>query len=161
MTQVESLAKYAAPRYFCRPLGRIAQAIANPYSDSGCCTPPWEPVRSAPAAAGFPEFGGMGPSPPIGGGQANPVDLRCVLAHSTRALCRRRTTSWCRPRRAIRQITSAARPPPSMGAAAGKDSMLWAAGLHGQSRFVDHADFSTSGFDHTSQLACTTLLPVA
>ena len=100
------------------------------------------------------EFGGTGPSPLIGGGQANPI----YAAFWHTALVRYvdfmdnflAQTETCHTADNFGVALTIA----EYVGGSGKDLMLGVAlGYTVQSRFVDHANFMTSGFDHTSQLA--------
>ncbi|HXA77584.1 MAG TPA: MmgE/PrpD family protein, partial [Candidatus Acidoferrales bacterium] len=100
------------------------------------------------------EFGGTGPSALIGGGQANPI----YAAFWHTALVRYvdfmdnflAPTETCHTADNFGVALTIA----DYVGASGRDLMLAVAlGYTVQSRFVDQANFMSSGFDHTSQLA--------
>jgi 2-methylcitrate dehydratase len=155
MTQVESLAKYAARATFADLSAESRKQLPIHILDSlGCCIAalgagPVQACREQVA-----EFGGTGPSPLIGGGQANPI----YAAFWHTALVRYvdfmdnflAQTETCHTADNFGVALTIA----EYVGGSGKDLMLGVAlGYTVQSRFVDHADFMTSGFDHTSQLA--------
>jgi len=155
MTQVESLAKYAARATFADLSAESRKQLPIHILDSlGCCIAalgagPIQACREQVA-----EFGGTGPSPLIGGGQANPI----YAAFWHTALVRYvdfmdnflAQTETCHTADNFGVALTIA----EYVGGSGKDLMLGVAlGYTVQSRFVDHADFMTSGFDHTSQLA--------
>jgi 2-methylcitrate dehydratase len=155
MTQVESLAKYAARATFADLSAESRKQLPIHILDSlGCCIAalgagPIQACREQVA-----EFGGTGPSPLIGGGQANPI----YAAFWHTALVRYvdfmdnflAQTETCHTADNFGVALTIA----EYVGASGKDLMLGVAvGYTVQSRFVDHANFMTNGFDHTSQLA--------
>ena len=155
MTQVESLARYAARATFADLSAESRKQLPIHILDSlGCCIAalgagPVQACREQVA-----EFGGTGPSPLIGGGQANPI----YAAFWHTALVRYvdfmdnflAQTETCHTADNFGVALTIA----EYVGGSGKDLMLGVAlGYTVQSRFVDHADFMTSGFDHTSQLA--------
>jgi 2-methylcitrate dehydratase len=155
MTQVESLAKYAARASFADLSAESRRQLPIHILDSlGCCIAalgagPIQACREQVA-----EFGGTGPSPLIGGGQANPV----YAAFWHTALVRYvdfmdnflAQTETCHTADNFGVALTIA----EYVGASGKDLMLGIAlGYTVQSRLVDHANFMTSGFDHTTQLA--------
>jgi len=155
MTQVESLAKYAARATFADLSAESRKQLPIHILDSlGCCIAalgagPIQACREQVA-----EFGGTGPSPLIGGGQANPI----YAAFWHTALVRYvdfmdnflAQTETCHTADNFGVALTIA----EYVGGSGKDLMLGVAlGYTVQSRFVDHADFMTSGFDHTLQLA--------
>src|SRR5580658_7365937 len=154
-TQVEALAKYAARAGFADLSQESRRQLPIHILDSlGCCIAalgagPVQACREQVA-----EFGGTGPSPLIGGGQANPI----YAAFWHTALVRYvdfmdnflAQTETCHTADNFGVALTIA----EYVGGSGKDLMLGVAlGYTVQSRFVDHADFMTSGFDHTSQLA--------
>jgi len=154
-TQVEALAKYAARAGFADLSQESRRQLPIHILDSlGCCIAalgagPIQACREQVA-----EFGGTGPSPLIGGGQANPI----YAAFWHTALVRYvdfmdnflAQTETCHTADNFGVALTIA----EYVGGSGKDLMLGVAlGYTVQSRFVDHADFMTSGFDHTSQLA--------
>ena len=155
MTQVESLAKYAARATFADLSAESRKQLPIHILDSlGCCIAalgagPVQACREQVA-----EFGGTGPCSLIGGGQANPI----YAAFWHTALVRYvdfmdnflAQTETCHTADNFGVALTIA----EYVGGSGKDLMLGVAlGYTVQSRFVDHADFMTSGFDHTSQLA--------
>jgi 2-methylcitrate dehydratase len=155
MTQVEAIAKYAARASFDDLSAESRRQLPIHILDSlGCSIAalgagPVEACREQVA-----EFGGSGPSALIGGGQANPV----YAAFWHTALVR-----YVDFMDNILAQTETAHTADNFGVAltiadyvggSGRDLMLAVAlGYTVQSRFVDHANFMSSGFDHTSQLA--------
>src|SRR5580658_6152658 len=155
MTQVESLAKYAARATFADLSAESRKQLPIHILDSlGCCIAalgagPVQACREQVA-----EFGGTGPSPLIGGGQANPI----YAAFWHTALVRYvdfmdnflAQTETCHTADNFGVALTIA----EYVGGSGKDLMLGIALSYTvQSRLVDHANFMTTGFDHTSQLA--------
>src|SRR5271167_4023647 len=155
MTQVEALAKYAARASFADLSAESRRQLPIHILDSlGCCIAalgagPVQACREQVA-----EFGGTGPSTLIGGGKANPV----YAAFWHTALVRYvdfmdnflAPTETCHTADNFGVALTIA----DYVGASGRDLMLAVAlGYTVQSRFVDHANFMSSGFDHTSQLA--------
>src|SRR6202142_2047949 len=154
-TQVEALAKYAARASFADLSAESRRQLPIHILDSlGCCIAalgagPVQACREQVA-----EFGGTAPSSLIGGGQANPI----YAAFWHPALVRYvdfmdnflAQTETCHTADNIGVALTIA----EYVGGSGKDLMLGVAlGYTVQSRFVDHANFMSSGFDHTSQLA--------
>src|ERR1700686_5017364 len=155
MTQVESLAKYAARASFADLSAESRRQLPIHILDSLACSiaalgaGPVDACRAQVA-----EFGGTGPSTLIGGGQANPiyaafwhtavvryVDFMDNFLAQTETC---HTADNFGVALTISEYTGAS----------GRDLMLGVALAYTvQSRFVDHANFMTSGFDHTTQLA--------
>jgi 2-methylcitrate dehydratase len=155
MTQVESLAKYATRASFADLSAESRKQLPIHILDSlGCCIAalgagPVQACRDQVA-----EFGGTGPCALIGGGQANPI----YAAFWHTALVRYvdfmdnflAQTETCHTADNFGVALTIA----ELVGGSGKDLMLGVAlGYTVQSRLVDHANFMTSGFDHTSQLA--------
>jgi 2-methylcitrate dehydratase len=155
MTQVERLAKYATRASFADLSAESRKQLPIHILDSlGCCIAalgagPVQACRDQVA-----EFGGTGPCALIGGGQANPI----YAAFWHTALVRYvdfmdnflAQTETCHTADNFGVALTIA----ELVGGSGKDLMLGVAlGYTVQSRLVDHADFMTSGFDHTSQLA--------
>src|ERR1700722_11405215 len=141
MTQVEALAKYAARASFADLSAQSRQQLPVHILDSlGCCIAalgagPVEACRAQVA-----DFGGNGPCALISGGNANPI----FAAFWHTALVR------------YVDIMDNFLAPTIAGyvGGSGRDLMLAVALAYTvQSRFVDHANFMTRGFDHTAQLA--------
>src|ERR1700683_2343083 len=155
MTQVEALAKYAARAKF----GDLSQESRTQLPihilDSlGCCIAalgagPVQACREQVA-----EFGGSGPCALTGGGQANPI--YAAFWHTALVRYVDFMDTFLAP-------TETCHTADNFGVAltiadyvggSGRDLMLGVAlGYTVQSRFVDHATFMGTGFDHTSQLA--------
>src|ERR1700749_2312980 len=155
MTQVETLAKYAARANFNDLSAESREQLPIHILDSlGCCIAalgagPIEACREQVA-----EFGGSSPCKLIGGGQANPI----YAAFWHTALVRYvdfmdnflAQTETCHTADNFGVALTLA----DYTGGSGRDLMLAVAlGYTVQSRFVDHANFMTSGFDHTTQLA--------
>src|SRR5271163_234771 len=136
MTQVEALAKYAARAGFADLSQESRRQLPIHILDSlGCCIAalgagPVQACREQVA-----EFGGSGPCALTGGGQANPI----YAAFWHTALVRY-----------VDFMDNFLAPTETCHTA---DNFGVALGYTVQSRFVDHANFMSSGFDHTSQLA--------
>ena len=155
ITQVEALAKYAARASFSDLSAESRRQLPIHILDSlGCCIAalgagPVQACRDQVA-----EFGGVGPCALIGGGQANPiyaafwhtavvryVDFMDNFLAQTETC---HTADNFGVALTISEYTGAS----------GRDLMLGVALAYTvQSRFVDRANFMTSGFDHTTQLA--------
>jgi 2-methylcitrate dehydratase len=155
MTQVEALAKYAARARFADLSSQSRAQLPIHILDSlGCCIAalgagPIEACRKQVA-----EFGGSGPCTLIGGGSANPL----YAAFWNTALVRYvdfmdnflAQSETCHTADNFGVALTIA----DYVGGSGRDLMLAVAlGYTVQSRFVDHANFMTRGFDHTSQLA--------
>ena len=155
MTQVEALAKYAARASFADLSAQSRQQLPVHILDSlGCCIAalgagPVEACRAQVA-----DFGGDGPCALIGGGKANPI----YAAFWHTALVRYvdfmdnflAPTETCHTADNFGVALTIA----EHVAGSGRDLMLAVALSYTvQSRFVDHANFMTRGFDHTAQLA--------
>ncbi|HEY2598956.1 MAG TPA: MmgE/PrpD family protein, partial [Candidatus Dormibacteraeota bacterium] len=155
MTQVEALAKYAARASFGDLSAESRRQLPIHILDSlGCCIAalgagPVQACREQVA-----EFGGAGPCALIGGGQANPIygsfwhtALVRYVDFMDNFLA---PTETCHTADNFGVALTIA----DYVGASGRDLMLGVAvGYTVQSRFVDHANFMSSGFDHTTQLA--------
>src|ERR1700685_2196870 len=155
MTQVETLAKYAARASFADLSAESRRQLPIHILDSLACSiaalgaGPVEACR-----AQVTEFGGTGPSTLIGGGQANPI--YAAFWHTALVRYVDFMDNFLAP-------TETCHTADNFGVAltiadyvggSGRDLMLAVAlGYTVQSRLVDHANFMSSGFDHTSQLA--------
>ena len=155
MTQVEALAKYATRASFADLSAESRRQLPIHMLDSlGCCIAalgagPVEACRSQVA-----EFGGSGPCSLIGGGQGNAI--YAAFWHTALVRYLDFMDNFLAP-------TETCHTADNFGVAltiadyvggSGRDLMLAVAlGYTVQSRFVDHANFMSSGFDHTSQLA--------
>ena len=151
MTQVESLAKYAARASFADLSAESRRQLPIHILDSlGCSIAalgagPIQACREQVA-----EFGGTGPSTLIGGGQANPIyaafwhtALVRYVDFMDNFLAR---TETCHTADNFGVALTIA----DYVGGSGRDLMLGVAlGYTVQSRLVDHANFMTSGFDHT------------
>jgi 2-methylcitrate dehydratase len=155
MTQVEALAKYAARASFADLSAESRRQLPIHILDSlGCSIAalgagPVEACRAQVA-----EFGGTSPCTLIGGGRANPI----YAAFWHTALVRYvdfmdnflAQTETCHTADNFGVALTIA----DYLGGSGRDLMLAVAlGYTVQSRFVDHANFMSSGFDHTTQLA--------
>jgi 2-methylcitrate dehydratase len=155
MTQVEFLAKYAARASFADLSAQSRKQLPVHVLDSiGCCIAalgagPVEACRAQVA-----DFGSDGPCALIGGGKANPI----YAAFWHTALVR-----YVDFMDNFLAATETCHTADNFGVAltvtdyvggSGRDLMLAVALSYTvQSRFVDHANFMTRGFDHTTQLA--------
>src|SRR6202167_4710838 len=155
MTQVEDLAKYAARAAYADLSAQSRKQLPVHILDSlGCCIAalgagPVEACRAQVA-----DFGGDGPCALIGGGKANPI----FAAFWHTALVR-----YVDFMDNFLAATETCHTADNFGVAltvtdyvggSGRDLMLAVALSYTvQSRFVDHANFMTRGFDHTTQLA--------
>jgi 2-methylcitrate dehydratase len=155
MTQVESLAKYAARASFADLSAESRRQLPIHILDSlGCCIAALGAGPVQACGEQVAEFGGTGPCALIGGGQANPI----YAAFWHTALVRYvdfmdnflAPTETCHTADNFGVALTLA----EYAGASGRDLMLGVAlGYTVQSRFVDHANFMTAGFDHTAQLA--------
>jgi 2-methylcitrate dehydratase len=155
MTQVEALAKYAARASFADLSAQSRQQLPVHILDSlGCCIAalgagPVEACRAQVA-----DFGGNGPCALIGGGKANPIFA--AFWHTALVRYVDFMDNFLAP---IETCHTADNFGVALTAAeyiggSGRDLMLGVALSYTvQSRFVDHANFMTRGFDHTTQLA--------
>src|SRR5580704_4006370 len=155
MTQVEALAKYAARASFTDLSAESRRQLPIHILDSlGCSIAalgagPVDACREQVA-----EFGGSGPSALIGGGKANPIYAAFWHTALVRYLDFRDNflapTETCHTADNFGVALTIA----DYADLSGRDLMLGVAlGYTVQSRFVDHANFMSAGFDHTSQLA--------
>jgi 2-methylcitrate dehydratase len=155
LTQVQQLARYAARASFDDLSPASRQQLPIHILDSlGCCIAalgagPIQACREQVA-----DFGGSGLCMLIGGGKANPV----YAAFWHTALVRYvdfmdnflAPTETCHTADNFGVALTAA----EYVGGSGRDLMLGVALAYTvQSRFVDHANFMTRGFDHTAQLA--------
>src|ERR1700758_2553830 len=155
MTQVESLAKYAARASFTDLSAESRRQLPIHILDSLACS--IAALEAGPIQAcreQVTEFGGTGPCALIGGGKSNPIyaafwhtALVRYVDFMDNFLAR---TETCHTADNFGVALTIA----DYVGASGRDLMLAVAlGYTVQSRLVDHANFMSSGFDHTSQLA--------
>ena len=154
-TQVEALASYAVRASFADLSAESRRQLPIHILDSLACSiaalaaGPVEACRAQVA-----EFGGTGPGTLIGGGQANPIyaafwhtALVRYVDFMDNFLAR---TETCHTADNFGVALTIA----DYVGGSGRDLMLAVAlGYTVQSRLVDHANFMSSGFDHTAQLA--------
>jgi 2-methylcitrate dehydratase len=155
LTHVQNLARYAARAAFedLSP-GSLTQLPIHILDSLGCCI---AALGAAPIQAcqeQVTDFGGTGSCALIGGGKANPV----YAAFWHTALVRYvdfmdnflAPTETCHTADNFGVALTAA----EYAGGSGRDLMLGVALAYTvQSRFVDHGNFMTRGFDHTTQLA--------
>src|ERR1700683_3207821 len=155
MTQVETLAKYAAPGFFADLSAEARRQLPIHILDSlGCCI---AALGASPVEACWQqvaEFGGSGPSALIGGGKANPI--YAAFWHTALVRYVDFMDNFLAP-------TETCHTADNFGVAltiaeyvggSGRDLMLAVALAYTvQSRFVDHPNFMTRGFDHPAHLA--------
>jgi 2-methylcitrate dehydratase len=155
MTQVEALARYAARASFADLSTQSRKELPVHILDSlGCSIAalgagPIEACRAQVA-----DFGGDGPCALIGGGKANPI--YAAFWHTALVRYVDFMDNFLAP-------TETCHTADNFGVAltigdyvggSGRDLMLAVALAYTvQSRFVDHANFMSRGFDHTTQLA--------
>src|SRR6202158_4337941 len=155
MTQVESLAKYAARASFADLSAESRQQLPVHILDSlGCCIAALGAGPVDACRAQVTEFGGIGPCALTGGGQANPI--YAAFWHTALVRYVDFMDNFLAP-------TETCHTADNFGVAltiadyvggSGRDLMLAVALAYTvQSRFVDDANFMTRGFDHTAQLA--------
>jgi 2-methylcitrate dehydratase len=155
MTQVETLAEYAARASFADISAESRRQLPIHILDSlGCCIAALEAGPIQACREQVKEFGGAGPCALIGGGKSNPI----YAAFWHTALVRYvdfmdnflAPTETCHTADNFGVALTIA----DYAGASGRDLMLAVALAYTvQSRFVDHANFMTRGFDHTAQLA--------
>ena len=155
MTQVEALAKYAARASFADLSDQSRRQLPVHILDSlGCCIAALGAGPIEACRAQVVDFGGGGPCALIGGGKANPV--YAAFWHTALVRYVDFMDNFLAP-------TETCHTADNFGVAltiaeyvdgTGRDLMLAVALSYTvQSRFVDHANFMTRGFDHTTQLA--------
>src|ERR1700720_42640 len=155
MTQVETLAKYAARASFADlSAGSRRQLPIHILDSLGCCIAALEAGPIQACREQVTEFGGAGPCALIGGGKSNPI----YAAFWHTALVRYvdfmdnflAPTETCHTADNFGVALTIA----DYAGASGRDLMLAVALAYTvQSRFVDHDNCMTRGFDHTAQLA--------
>ena len=155
MTQVEALAKYAARASFADLSAQSRKQLPVHILDSiGCCVAalgagPIEACRAQVA-----DFGGDGPCALIGSGKANPV--YAAFWHTALVRYVDFMDNFLAPTETCHTADNfgVALTITDYAGGSGRDLMLAVALSYTvQSRFVDHANFMTRGFDHTTQLA--------
>src|ERR1700732_3215747 len=155
MTQVEALAKYAARTSFADLSAQSRKQLPVHILDSlGCCIAALGAGPIEACRAQVSDFGGDGPCALIGGGNANPIFA--AFWHTVLVRYVDFMDNFLAP-------TETCHTADNFGVAltiaeyvggSGRDLMLVVALAYTvQSRFVDHANFMTRGFDHTAQLA--------
>jgi len=155
MTQVEALAKYAARASFADLSAQSRQQLPVHILDSlGCCIAALGAGPVEACRAQVSDFGGGGPCALIGGGNAYPIFA--AFWHTALVRYVDFMDNFLAP-------TETCHTADNFGVAltiaeyvggSGRDLMLAVALAYTvQSRFVDHANFMTRGFDHTAQLA--------
>ena len=155
VTQVEYLAKYAVRASFADLSSESRKRLPIHILDSlGCCIAALGAGPILACRAQVAAFGGEGPCALIGDGKANPI----FAAFWHTALVRYvdfmdnflAPTETCHTADNFGVALTIA----DYVGASGRDLMLAVALSYTvQSRFVDHANFMTRGFDHTTQLA--------
>jgi 2-methylcitrate dehydratase len=155
MTQVEALAKYAARASFADLSAQSRKRLPVHILDSiGCCVAalgagPIEACRAQVA-----DFGGDGPCALIGGSKANPI--YAAFWHTALVRYVDFMDNFLAPTETCHTADNfgVALTITDYAGGSGRDLMLAVALSYTvQSRFVDHANFMTRGFDHTTQLA--------
>src|SRR6266446_7004439 len=154
-TQVEALAKYAARASFADLSAESRRQLPIHILDSLACSIAAlgaGPVDACRAQVG--EFGSVGPCALIGGGQANPI--YAAFWHTALVRYVDFMDNFLAPTETCHTADNFGVPLTiaDYAGGSGRDLMLAVAlGYTVQSRFVDHANFMTRGFDHTAQLA--------
>jgi 2-methylcitrate dehydratase len=155
MTQVEALAKYAARASFADLSAQSRKQLPVHILDSiGCCVAalgagPIEACRAQVA-----DFGGDGPCALIGGSKANPI--YAAFWHTALVRYVDFMDNFLAPTETCHTADNfgVALTITDYAGGSGRDLMLAVALSYTvQSCFVDHANFMTRGFDHTTQLA--------
>ena len=155
LTQVQALASYAARAHFDDLSSQSRQQLPIHILDSlGCCI---AALGAGPVQAcreQVTDFGGSGPCALIGGGTANPI--YAAFWHTALVRYVDFMDNFLAPTETCHTADNfgvALTITDYMGGS-GRDLMLGVALAYTvQSRFVDHANFMTCGFDHTAQLA--------
>src|SRR6202163_2416357 len=155
MTKVEALARYAGRAKFDALSAESRKQLPVHILDSlGCCIAALGAGPVQACGEQVADFGGTGPCALIGGGHANPIyaafwhtALVRYVDFMDNFLAR---TETCHTADNFGVALTIA----EYAGASGRDLMLAVALAYTvQSRFVDHANFMTRGFDHTTQLA--------
>jgi 2-methylcitrate dehydratase len=155
VTQVEALARYAARASFADLSAQSRKQLPVHILDSiGCCIAALGAGPIDACRAQVADFGGDGPCALIGGGKANPI--YAAFWHTALVRYVDFMDNFLAPTETCHTADNfgvALTITDYMGGS-GRDLMLAVALSYTvQSRFVDHANFMTRGFDHTTQLA--------
>jgi 2-methylcitrate dehydratase len=155
MTQVEALAKYAARASFADLSAQSRKQLPIHILDSlGCCVAALGAGPIEACRAHVADFGGDGPCALIGGGKANPI--YAAFWHTALVRFVDFMDNFLAPTETCHTADNfgVALTITDYAGGSGRDLMLAVALSYTvQSRFVDHANFMTRGFDHTTQLA--------
>src|ERR1700726_1927369 len=155
MTQVETLAKYAARASFADLSAESRRQLPIHILDSlGCSIAALEAGPIQACREQGTEFGGAGPCAPIGGGKSSPI--YAAFWHTGLVRYVDFMDNFLAPTETCHTADNfgVALTIADYAGGSGRDLMIgMALGYTVQSRFVDHANFMSSGFDHTSQLA--------
>jgi 2-methylcitrate dehydratase len=155
VTQVESLAKYAVRASFADLSSESRKRLPIHILDSlGCCIAALGAGPILACRAQVAAFGGEGPCALIGDGKANPI--YAVFWHTALVRYVDFMDNFLAPTETCHTADNfgVALTIADYVGASGRDLMLAVALSYTvQSRFVDHANFMTRGFDHTTQLA--------
>ncbi len=155
MTQVESLAKYAVRASFADLSSESRRRLPIHILDSlGCCIAALGAAPILACRAQVTAFGGEGPCALIGDGNANPI--YAAFWHTALVRYLDFMDNFLAPTETCHTADNfgVALTIADYVGASGRDLMLAVALSYTvQSRFVDHANFMTRGFDHTTQLA--------
>ena len=155
LTEVQKLAKYAARASFDDLSAESRKQLPIHILDSlACCISALGAVPVNACREQVADFGGTGPCALIGGGQANPIyagfwhtALVRYVDFMDNFLAQTETCHTADNFGVVLTLADYAK-------RSGRDFMLGVALAYTvQSRFVDHANFMTRGFDHTTQLA--------
>src|SRR6204780_4575896 len=155
MTQVEALAKYAARASFADLSAQSRKQLPIHILDSlGCCIAALGAGPIEACRAQVEDFGGDSPCALIGGGKANPI--YAAFWHTALVRYVDFMDNFLAPTETCHTADNfgVAMTIAEYVGSSGRDLMLAVALAYTvQSRFVDHANFMSSGFDHTTQLA--------
>src|ERR1700724_1013607 len=143
-----------APRSPISRRSRASSCRSTSWTPSAAVSRRWAQVQSRPCRMQVADFGGDGPCALIGGGNAHPIFA--AFWHTVLVRYVDFMDNFLAP-------TETCHTADNFGVAltiaeyvggSGRDLMLAVALAYTvQSRFVDHANFMTRGFDHTAQLA--------
>jgi len=155
LTEVQKLAKYAARASFDDLSAESRKQLPIHILDSlACCISALGAVPVSACREQVADFGGTGPCALIGGGMANPIyagfwhtALVRYVDFMDNFLAKTETCHTADNFGVALTLADYAK-------RSGRDFMLGLAMAYTvQSRFVDHANFMTRGFDHTAELA--------